>query len=68
MKPFDEPVTLRATDFGFSMLDVFELKEELIRVVVGPSAELAAIVGENGLDLELVFLWRCPSKLESLKC
>jgi len=56
VKPLDEPVALRAANFGFSMFDVFELKEQLIRVMVRPSAELSTIVGENGLDLEFVLL------------
>jgi len=55
VKPLDEPVALRATDFGCSMLDLFELKEEPIRVMVVPPTELTAIVREDRLDLEFVF-------------
>src|SRR5690606_8593419 len=47
VQPFDEPVGLRAADFGRAVFDLFELEEDLVRVAVRPAAELAAIVGED---------------------
>jgi hypothetical protein len=36
------------------VIDAFELEEELVRVLVRSAAELAAVVGEDGLDDDLV--------------
>jgi len=51
-----EAVALRPTDLGGFVLDVFELEEELVRVLVWAATEFAAIVGEDGLDGDAVFL------------
>lgn len=36
------------------MLDLLELQEQLIRMLIGPSAELAAIVGQYGIGRVLL--------------
>lgn len=43
----DEAVSPRASHLGVAMLDVFERKQQLIRMRLGLAAELAAIVGED---------------------
>ena len=54
VNPFDETIALRASDLGGAVLDAFELKEELVGMSVGSSAELASVVAEDGVDLGLV--------------
>ena len=49
-------VGLRPSDLGGAVLDAFELEEELVGVLVGPAAELASVVGEDGFDGDLVGL------------
>lgn len=44
MEPLDDAVGLRTFDPGCLVLDVLELKEELVRMAIGSAAELAAIV------------------------
>jgi hypothetical protein len=44
-------VGLRPLDPGGAVLDGLELEEELIRMLVGAAAELAAVVGEHDVDL-----------------
>jgi hypothetical protein len=44
VEALDNTVGLRTLYTGGAMLDVFELQIEFIRMLVGPSAELAAIV------------------------
>lgn len=39
-----------------AVLDLLDLQEEFVRMLVGPAAELAAIVGEHDLDPLAVFL------------
>ncbi len=56
METFKKAVALRAPDLGGFVLDVFELQEELVRVLVWAATEFAAIVGEDGLDGEAVLL------------
>src|ERR1700758_3330515 len=44
----------RSTMPGLLVLDIFELQEELVGVAVWAAAELAAVVGEHGVDLGAV--------------
>lgn len=55
MEAFEEAVTLRASDFGFTVFDVFELKEEFIRMPISSSAELSPVVGEDDFGFGLMF-------------
>ena len=43
MEALDDAVGLRAFHAGGTVFDVFELQEQLVRVMVGAPAELAAI-------------------------
>ena len=56
MEAFNETVALRTAYLRGSMLDGFELQEQFVRVVIGPAAELAAMVREDGLDARLIRL------------
>jgi hypothetical protein len=56
MKAFDDAVGLRPSDFGRLVLDLFELQEELVRMLVRPAAEFAPIVREHRLDHGLMGL------------
>ena len=56
MQPFDDAVGLRALDPGGAVLDLFELQKQLVGMLIGPAAELAAVVGEHGVDLGVVLL------------
>jgi hypothetical protein len=44
MQPFGDAVGLRSFEPGGAMLDLFELQEQLLGVLIGPTAEFAAIV------------------------
>lgn len=52
----DEPFALWPSHLGRAVLDLFELKEELIRVMILASAELSTSVAENRADLGVVGL------------
>jgi len=54
VEAFEIAVGLRPADLGGAVLDAFELEEELVGVLVRPAAELAAVVGEDGFDRDLV--------------
>ena len=56
VEAFEVSVALRAADLGGAVFDAFELEEEFVGVVVRASAELAPVVGEDGLDGDLEFL------------
>lgn len=56
MQPFDEAVALRLSDLGSVVLDLFELKEQLIRMLVFSAAELSAVVAEYRADFGVVRL------------
>jgi len=56
VEAFEVSVALRAPDPGGAVFDALELEEELVGMAVRPAAELAAVVGEDGLDGELVLL------------
>ena len=50
MEALHDAVRLRALDAGGTMLDVLELQKQLVGMLVGPPAELTAVVGEHGVD------------------
>jgi len=50
VKALDKAVALWPANFGGTMLDPFELQEQLVGVPVGAPAKLAAIVGEDRGD------------------
>ena len=52
----DDAVGLRAVDPRGAVFDPLQLQEQLVGVLVGPAAELAAIVGEYSFDLGVVLL------------
>jgi hypothetical protein len=56
MEVLDDAVRLRALDAGLAVLDALKLQEQLVGMTIGPAAELAAVVGEHGLDLDAVRL------------
>lgn len=56
MQPLDEPIALWPPNLGGAMLDLFELKEQFIRMLVLTSAEFLAIVAEHRADLGVVSL------------
>ena len=56
VEALDNAVGLRALDACGAVFDVFELQVEFVRMPVGPSAELAAIVRQHNLDFRCVFL------------
>jgi hypothetical protein len=56
VEALDDAVGLWTFDTGGAVFDVLELQVEFIGVLVGSSAELAAIVTENNLDLGIVCL------------
>lgn len=60
MQPFDDAGGLRAFDADGVVLDLLQLQEEFVGLLVGPSAEFAAIVGQHGFDF-CVVLPRCSS-------
>lgn len=41
VQPLDEAVALRSPNLGGAVLDLFELKEQLIRMLILPAAELS---------------------------
>jgi hypothetical protein len=43
VQTFDDAVRLRPAHLGRTVLDLFELQEEFVRVLVRPAAELASI-------------------------
>jgi hypothetical protein len=47
MQPFDEAITLRASDPCGAVFDVFELQEELVGMSVRPAAIFPAVVAED---------------------
>jgi len=49
MKPLDNPVGLRGLHCH-AIVDFLELQEQLVEMPIRSSAQLAAIVGEHGLD------------------
>jgi hypothetical protein len=51
VEAFDNAVGLRPLDPCGAVVDLFKLQEQLVRMLVGPATELAAIVRENDLDL-----------------
>ena len=55
MESFHEAIALRSSDFGFSVFNALELEEELIGVPIGFSTVLAAVITENGFDLDTMF-------------
>ena len=56
VQPFDEAVALWPPILGGAVLDLFELKEQLIRMLILPAAELAAVVAEYCADFGVVSL------------
>jgi hypothetical protein len=50
VEALDDAVGLRAADLGRAVLDLLKLKEELVRMQVGPAAEFPSIVAEHRLD------------------
>ena len=50
VQSLDDAVGLRARDPSRAMLDLLELQEQLVRMLVGPPAELAAVVGQHAVD------------------
>jgi len=56
VQALDDAVGLRALDAGGAVLDLLELQEQLVRMLIGPAAELAAIVRQHGVDLGVALL------------
>ena len=56
VEPFEVSVALGPADLCRAVPDALELEEEFVRVAILASAELAAVVGEDGLDHDAVFL------------
>lgn len=54
VQALDKAVGLRALDLCGAVLDLLELEEQLIRVPVGPAAELPAVIGEHRGDARAV--------------
>jgi len=50
VKTLDDAVALRPADLSGSVLNVFQLEEEFEGMLVRTSAELPAVVAEDGLD------------------
>jgi len=50
VKSLDDAVALRSSDLRGPVFDVFQLEEEFEGVLVRTSAELPAVVAEDGLD------------------
>ncbi len=55
VEAFQKAVALRPTDLCCAMFGAFELQEQLVWVLVGPAAELPAIIGEHGLHEDLCY-------------
>ena len=55
VEALDEAVGARGADPGLAVLDVVQRQVELVRVPLG-AAELAAIVGEHGLNRQVELL------------
>lgn len=47
MQALDDAVGLRPLDPGLAVLDALELQEQLVGMLVGPAAELAAVVAQR---------------------
>ena len=56
LQALDKAVGLRPIDLGGPVLDLLELKEELVRVAIRPAAELAAVVAQYRGDPGTVLL------------
>ena len=56
IQSLDDAVGLRTLDPSGAVLDLLQLQEQLIGMLIRPAAELAAVVGERGLDLGRVRL------------
>ena len=55
VESFDESIGLRMPYTGPAVLDIVQLEVELIRMLFG-TTELSAVVGQDILDTQLVFL------------
>ncbi len=53
MQPLDKAVALRPAHLGGPVLNPLQLQEQLARVMVRTSAELAPIVRQDGIDPRL---------------
>ena len=56
VEPLDEAVRLGPADLRGAVLDLLELEEELVGVLVGPAAVLAAVVAQDRPDLYAMLL------------
>lgn len=56
VQPLDDAVGLRPLHPCGAVVDVLELQEQLVGMLVGPAAELPAVVGQHGLDFGVVRL------------
>ena len=56
MPTLDNAVGLRPIDPGSLVLDILELQEQLVGMAVLAAAQLAAVVGQHGVDLGSVRL------------
>ena len=54
MEPLDEAVGLGSADLRGAVFDLLKLQEELVAVLVGPAALLAAVVAQDRLHLHAV--------------
>lgn len=50
VQTFDEAVALRPSHLGGAVFDALELQEQFVGVAVGPAAELASVVAQDGGD------------------
>jgi hypothetical protein len=63
MQALDDAVRLRALDPGGAVLDLFELQEQLVRLLVGLAAELAAVMDST---VSIIAAWASRVGMKSL--
>lgn len=62
VQPLDEAVALRPTDACGAVSNAFELQEQFVGMLIRATAELAAVVGQDGVDRRRVFLERTAAR------
>lgn len=58
VEALDDAVGLPSPGLGLPVFDLLELQEEFVWVLVRPATELAAVVGQNDVDLAAMGLTR----------
>lgn len=56
VQSLNKAVALRPPNLRGAMFDALQLQEELVRVLVGPAAELATVIAEDGGDPRFMLL------------